>query len=129
MPTKWYKVSISTNNIGSEVTDYFELPEQASEPEIEAEARQVAFNMLDWSYTEKSNDGDVKLYEVSVSTTMSQCIDDMEVSAQATADEIEAEAREIAFDMVDWYYKEVSAKEGLSEGRSAARKTTVSSDE
>jgi len=43
---------ISTSKIGSECTFEFEVDDDASEEEIEREARETAFNLIDWSYHE-----------------------------------------------------------------------------
>ena len=45
-----YKVWISTNKVGSKCQDEIEIEDGASEQEIEQEAREAAFQYLDWGY-------------------------------------------------------------------------------
>lgn len=44
--------SIGTNKVGSEVSFEFEVPDDASDEEIEECAREAAFNCIDWYFTE-----------------------------------------------------------------------------
>lgn len=47
---KNYEVTICTQVVGSEMTDTFEMPANATAEEVEAEAREIAFDMIDWSF-------------------------------------------------------------------------------
>lgn len=49
---KRYKVTIITETVGSKCEDFFEMPDDATEKEIEAEASEVAFNLAEWHYEE-----------------------------------------------------------------------------
>lgn len=44
---------ISTNKIGSECHFEFEVPDDATDEEIEEEARQAAFEKVEWHYNEQ----------------------------------------------------------------------------
>lgn len=44
------EVFICTSKVGSECYDEIELHDDATDEEIEEAAREVAFNMIDWSY-------------------------------------------------------------------------------
>lgn len=47
-----FKGSISTNAVGSECEFDFEVEDDATEEEIEEEARETAFNWVNWEYEE-----------------------------------------------------------------------------
>jgi len=47
-----FKGSVSTNNIGSTCEFEFEVDDNATQEEIEEEARQSAFDCVEWNYTE-----------------------------------------------------------------------------
>lgn len=55
------KVRIATDNVGSECTDTLifdaDVWARMSEEEREAEAREAAFNMMEWGYTVTDADG------------------------------------------------------------------------
>lgn len=50
-----FKGRIMTNIIGSEVDFEFEVDDDATEEEIEEEAKEAAFNYIDWGYEEVIN--------------------------------------------------------------------------
>ncbi len=52
---KRLKVTIRTEVDGSDCTDYVELPDEATEKEIEEECREAAMNMIEWYYEEIQN--------------------------------------------------------------------------
>lgn len=43
---------ISTSKVGSETEFEFEVPDDATETEIETAAKEAAFDYIDWFYTE-----------------------------------------------------------------------------
>jgi hypothetical protein len=47
---KKYRVYIQTNKVGSECSDIFEMEDDATEAEIENEAKEIAFNMIEWGF-------------------------------------------------------------------------------
>jgi hypothetical protein len=47
---KTIRVWVKTNKIGSRCEDEFEIDEDASEEEIEEHAKEIMFNMIDWSF-------------------------------------------------------------------------------
>lgn len=49
---KKYKGIISTNVNGSECEFEFEVPDNATEEEVEEEAKDAAFNWINWEYHE-----------------------------------------------------------------------------
>ena len=48
-------VRISTNKINSECCDHVDVYEDATEAEIEEIARDVAFNMIEWNWSEEES--------------------------------------------------------------------------
>lgn len=55
---KTYVAYIATDYDGSRCEEEFEMPDDATPEEIEAEAKEIAFNMCEWGYYEKSWGGD-----------------------------------------------------------------------
>lgn len=49
---------IGTNQVGSDVYFEFEVPDNATDEEIEEVARDEAFNWVDWHFTEVKNDAE-----------------------------------------------------------------------
>lgn len=43
-------VKVRTNKVGSECVDEFDLPDDLKPSEIESEAMEAAFSMVDWHY-------------------------------------------------------------------------------
>lgn len=50
------KVYVQTNKIGSLCEDEFELDDNISESEIEDQARECMFNMIEWSWSKEKKD-------------------------------------------------------------------------
>lgn len=44
------EVSVRTNLVGSKVTEVIELPDDFTDEEIEAAARDAMFNMIEWNW-------------------------------------------------------------------------------
>ena len=53
MKMKQYVGNISTNKVGSDCEFEFEMPEDATEEEIEQEAFAAAMERVDWHYKEE----------------------------------------------------------------------------
>lgn len=49
---KKFKGQISTNIVGSECQFEFEMPDDATDKEIEETAKELAFDLIEWSYGE-----------------------------------------------------------------------------
>ena len=49
---KFFKGEIATDSVGSGCEFEFEVEDDATQEEIDAEARQAAFDLVSWSYTE-----------------------------------------------------------------------------
>lgn len=47
---KTIKVHVSTNRVGSECSDEFEVEDDTTEKEIEEMAKDAMFNMIEWNY-------------------------------------------------------------------------------
>jgi hypothetical protein len=52
MKMKQYTGTVSTNKVGSECRFWFEMPEDATEEEIEHEAFASAMERVEWNYKE-----------------------------------------------------------------------------
>lgn len=49
---KKFRVTVSTNLVGSKVWHDFEVEDDATPEEIEREAREVMFELIEWNYEE-----------------------------------------------------------------------------
>lgn len=48
-----FRVWVSTNRVGSKVEDTFEIEDpKATQEDIEVEAREIMYNMIEWSFEE-----------------------------------------------------------------------------
>lgn len=56
MKTKIYEGRIKTNKVGSECYFDFEMPEDATEEEIESEAFSAAMEKVEWSFVAVETD-------------------------------------------------------------------------
>lgn len=57
---KKVKVHVRTDKIGSECWDEFEIEDDVSDSEMEFQARECMFNMIEWNYIVQDSKGDKK---------------------------------------------------------------------
>ena len=105
-----FEGSISTNKVGSGCSFVFEVEDDASQETIESEARQAAFDNIDWSFKEVSSDeAKLRMFTGIIASNKigSECEFEFSVEADASQEEIESEAKEAAFEEIEWSFVEV----------------------
>lgn len=82
------EVTVSTNKVGSSSTKQFEVDDEADYEEIEAQARELMFDMIEWDW-QTVDRGGVNMYNKELET-------DKQASQQYVSNQKKASAERLA---------------------------------